>query len=260
MGLARRADSDDCGPGAGGARRGPAMADRPADLGLPPFGAKALAPQPLTTPAFSTPFRVLREVAPNPTFWVLAGTFFICGLSTQRADSDPFHRLLRRFRRRLGDGGVDAGADGRVRLRRHHRVRLAFGPLDNRALLFVYYGLRGLSLLYLPASSFSLPSLSLFAVFYGLDWIATVPPTVRLTAQAFGAAARRRRVRLDLRRAYARRLGGGARRRLGAQPARRLFAGVLYRGRGLSGRGAGGRADRRPAPPRLGAGRRLSFA
>ncbi len=59
------------------------MADRPADLGLPPFGAKALAPQPLTTPAFSTPFRVLREVAPNPTFWVLAGTFFICGLSTQ---------------------------------------------------------------------------------------------------------------------------------------------------------------------------------
>ena len=57
---------------------------------------------------------------------------------------------------------------------------------DNRALLFVYYGLRGLSLLYLPGSSFSLFGLSLFSVFYGLDWVATVPPTVRLAAQAFG--------------------------------------------------------------------------
>ena len=57
---------------------------------------------------------------------------------------------------------------------------------DNRALLFMYYGLRGLSLLYLPGSSFSIYGLSLFAVFYGLDWIATVPPTVRLAAQIFG--------------------------------------------------------------------------
>jgi predicted MFS family arabinose efflux permease len=57
---------------------------------------------------------------------------------------------------------------------------------DNRALLFCYYGLRGLSLIYLPGSSFSIYGLSLFGVFYGLDWVATVPPTVRLTAEAFG--------------------------------------------------------------------------
>ena len=57
---------------------------------------------------------------------------------------------------------------------------------DNRALLFWYYGLRGLSLLYLPYSAFTFYGLSLFAVFYGLDWIATVPPTVRLSARAFG--------------------------------------------------------------------------
>ena len=57
---------------------------------------------------------------------------------------------------------------------------------DNRKLLFWYYGLRGLSLLFLPFSDFTLYGLSLFAVFYGLDWIATVPPTVRLTAQRFG--------------------------------------------------------------------------
>jgi predicted MFS family arabinose efflux permease len=57
---------------------------------------------------------------------------------------------------------------------------------DNRWLLFWYYGLRGLSLLYLPFTDFSFYGLSLFAVFYGLDWIATVPPTVKLTADRFG--------------------------------------------------------------------------
>jgi predicted MFS family arabinose efflux permease len=50
---------------------------------------------------------------------------------------------------------------------------------DNRWLLFWYYGLRGLSLLYLPFTDFTFYGLSLFAVFYGLDWIATVPPTGR---------------------------------------------------------------------------------
>jgi hypothetical protein len=57
---------------------------------------------------------------------------------------------------------------------------------DPRKLLFVYYALRGLSLIYLPFSDFSLYSLSIFAVFYGLDWIATVPPTLALTREAFG--------------------------------------------------------------------------
>ena len=57
---------------------------------------------------------------------------------------------------------------------------------DNRWLLFWYYGLRGLSLLFLPYTDFTFYGLSLFAMFYGLDWIATVPPTVRLTAQRFG--------------------------------------------------------------------------
>ncbi|MCF8204708.1 MAG: MFS transporter [Methylotenera sp.] len=57
---------------------------------------------------------------------------------------------------------------------------------DNRKLLFWYYALRGLSLFWLPYSTFTLYGLSLFAMFYGLDWIATVPPTVKLAAQAFG--------------------------------------------------------------------------
>ncbi len=57
---------------------------------------------------------------------------------------------------------------------------------DNRWLLFWYYGLRGLSLLVLPFSGFTFVGLMIFGVFYGLDWVATVPPTVRLTAASFG--------------------------------------------------------------------------
>ena len=57
---------------------------------------------------------------------------------------------------------------------------------DNPWLLFFYYGLRELSLTYLPYSESSVVTLSLFGVFYGLDWVATVPPTVRLSADAFG--------------------------------------------------------------------------
>lgn len=60
---------------------------------------------------------------------------------------------------------------------------------DSRKLLFWYYGLRGLSLVYLPFTSFSLYELSIFAVFYGLDWVATVPPTVKLTIERFGDRA-----------------------------------------------------------------------
>jgi predicted MFS family arabinose efflux permease len=56
---------------------------------------------------------------------------------------------------------------------------------DNRKLLFWYYGLRGLSLLWLPNSGFTWLGLTTFAMFYGLDWIATIPPTVKLASAAF---------------------------------------------------------------------------
>ncbi len=57
---------------------------------------------------------------------------------------------------------------------------------DNRWLLGCYYGFRGLSLIWLPFSGFSIVGLSGFAIFYGLDFIATIPPTVRLTVRRFG--------------------------------------------------------------------------
>jgi sugar phosphate permease len=162
------------------------MADRPADLGLPPFGAKTITPPSPPATAFSTPFRVLREVAPNPAFWVLAGTFFICGLSTNGLIQTHFIAFCGDF----GIASVTAASMLAIMGVFDFVGTIGSGWLsdrvDNRALLFMYYGLRGLSLLYLPGSSFSFASLSLFAVFYGLDWIATVPPTVRLTAQIFG--------------------------------------------------------------------------
>ena len=57
---------------------------------------------------------------------------------------------------------------------------------DNRKLLFGYYGLRGIALLSLPHADFTMYGLSMFAMVYGLDWIATLPPTVRLTSNEFG--------------------------------------------------------------------------
>jgi len=163
------------------------MADRPADLGLAPYGARSLAPPPPRHPGFLAPFRVLGEIGATPAFWILAGSFFVCGLSTNGLIQTHFISYC-------GDVGIPAITAASVLAMMG--VFDFFGTLgsgwlsdrvDNRALLFVYYGLRGLSLIYLPGSSFSIGSLSVFALFYGLDWIATVPPTVRLTASTFGA-------------------------------------------------------------------------
>ena len=121
---------------------------------------------------------------------MLAGTFFICGLSTNGLIQTHFISLCADF----GVASVTAASMLAMMGIFDFFGTIASGWLsdryDNRALLFMYYGLRGLSLLYLPGSSFSVYGLSLFAVFYGLDWIATVPPTVRLAAHSSAANAR----------------------------------------------------------------------
>lgn len=166
------------------------MRDRPADLGLAPYGETVIQPAPLQPATIGamlmTPIIVLRDVARVPTFWILFGSFFICGASTNGLVQTHFIALC-------GDYGLAAvGAASMLAMMGLFDFggTLASGWLsdrfDNRWLLFWYYGLRGLSLLYLPFSDFSLYSLSIFAVFYGLDWVATVPPTVKLTVQRFG--------------------------------------------------------------------------
>ncbi|MBB4008288.1 MFS transporter [Allorhizobium taibaishanense] len=166
------------------------MRDRPADLGLAALGEDQIAPAPLQRGGLSamlrTPISVLREVSKTSTFWILFSTFFICGLSTNGLIQTHFVTLC-------GDFGILPVAAASVLA--VMGIFDFFGTIgsgwlsdrfDNRWLLFWYYGLRGLSLLFLPFSDFTFYGLSIFAVFYGLDWIATVPPTVKIAADRFG--------------------------------------------------------------------------
>jgi sugar phosphate permease len=171
------------------------MRDRPEDVGLRAYGAdpELAAPLPAATSPTSgrritiwEPLLVLRGVIRNRTFLILAATFFICGLSTNGLIQTHFISLC-------GDYGLTAiPAAGVLAMMGGFDF---FGTImsgwlsdryDNRKLLFWYYSLRGLSLFWLPHSTFSLYGLSIFAMFYGLDWIATVPPTVKLAGAAFG--------------------------------------------------------------------------
>jgi sugar phosphate permease len=165
------------------------MKDRPRDLGLRSYGEPAGAAEAAGLPVplnFLGPFKVLAEAARDRTFWILAGTFFICGLSTNGLVQTHFISLC-------GDQGLSAVPAASV-LSMMGAFDLVGTTLsgylsdryDNRKLLFWYYALRGLSLFWLPYSTFTFYGLSIFAAFYGLDWIATVPPTVKLAAQEFG--------------------------------------------------------------------------
>jgi len=166
------------------------MRNHPSELGLLSLGepeGTALPPVPAAVPLnFLGPFKVLREASRNRTFWILALSFFICGLSTNGLLQTHFISLC-------SDNGLSAVPAASV-LSMMGAFDLVGTTLsgylsdryDNRKLLFWYYGLRGLSLFWLPYSTFTLYGLATFAMFYGLDWIATVPPTVKLAAQEFG--------------------------------------------------------------------------
>ena len=167
------------------------MRDHPGSIGLralgePEGGSIEPPPARATRLNFLGPFKVLAEASRNRTFWILAGSFFICGISTNGLVQTHFISLC-------GDQGLSAVPAASVLA-----MMGAFDLIgttvsgylsdryDNRKLLFWYYGLRGLSLFWLPFSTFTFYGLSIFAMFYGLDWVATIPPTVKLAAQEFG--------------------------------------------------------------------------
>jgi len=167
------------------------LRDRPADVGLAPFGERAIQPAPKQdlrlTAMMASQLSALYTVRASRTFWVLFATFFVCGLSTNGLIQTHWVSLC-------GDYGIApvAAASALAVIGAFDFVgTILSGWLsdryDNRWLLFMYYGLRGLSLIALPFTDFSIVGLSAFAVFYGLDWVATVPPTVRLTAERFGS-------------------------------------------------------------------------
>ncbi|WP_424627250.1 MFS transporter [Bradyrhizobium sp. SYSU BS000235] len=164
------------------------MRDRPSDLKMLPFGDDGSTPvaKPAHPPTVSTVFTVLKDASQTRVFWVLFGTFFICGASTNGLVQTHLIPMC-------ADFGIPATTS--ATLLAAMGIFDFFGTImsgwlsdryNNRWLLFWYYGLRGLSLVFLPFTDFSFYGLSLFAMFYGLDWIATVPPTVKLSVKNFG--------------------------------------------------------------------------
>lgn len=163
------------------------LPEKPADMGLMPYGAKEMTPPagPAQNPLVFA-VSALNRASKKRDFWFLFATFWICGFTTNGLVGTHMLSFC-------GDMGIAlTTASGVLALMGFFDL---FGTTfsgwltdryDPRKLLFMYYGLRGLSLVYLPYTDFSLVSLSVFAVFYGLDWIATVPPTVRLATEAFG--------------------------------------------------------------------------
>ena len=165
------------------------MRDRPEDLGLRRYGQSEDDASAGIVRGLA-PLDALAAAARTRAFWILAGTFFVCGASTNGL---------------IGTHLIAACHDHGIPPVRSAQLLAMMGVFDivgttasgwltdrysSRHLLFGYYTLRGLSLLYLPYTleMGAAGALAGFAVFYGLDWIATVPPTVRLTEEAFGRA------------------------------------------------------------------------
>lgn len=162
--------------------------ERPSTVGCTRYGAAPdeQIPPRAGTGVLSMAFGALGRAARTRTFWALAATFFVCGFTTNGLVGTHLIAFC-------GDHGIpEIRAASLLAIMGLFDLigTTASGWLtdryDPRKLLFIYYGIRGLSLVYLPHSGFTDHELMIFAVFYGLDWIATVPPTLRLANEAFG--------------------------------------------------------------------------
>jgi MFS family permease len=166
------------------------MRNYPQDKGLTPYGATAAA-EPAAVPAssFAAAFEGLRIGARVPAFWLLAASFAICGMTTNGLIGTHFIPAA-------NDHGmpttVAAGLLATIGILDVAGTVFSgwlTDRVDPRLLLVVYYAGRGLSLLLLPSllSPQAEPSTWVFVIFYGLDWVATVPPTIVLCRNYFGA-------------------------------------------------------------------------
>ncbi|HEX8631228.1 MAG TPA: MFS transporter, partial [Catenuloplanes sp.] len=169
------------------------LRDKPADLGVTAYGAPDDGPPPPPASdvgAARAALRALRAAAGTRPFWLLAGGFAICGATTNGL---------------VGTHFIPAGHDRGMPVTTAAGLLALIGlfdivgtvasgwltdRVDSRQLLAGYYALRGLSLLVLPAlfAGQVHPSMLVFILFYGLDWVATVPPTVALCREYFGAS------------------------------------------------------------------------
>ncbi|MEU0088382.1 MFS transporter [Streptomyces sp. NPDC006274] len=165
------------------------LRDHPADVGIAAYGAEGFTPKPDPVPgAARRAVQVLFRAARTGPFWLLAGTFAICGASTNGLVKTHF---------------VPAAHDHGMPITAAASLLAVIGVFDvvgtiasgwftdrfeARRLLAVYYALRGVSLLFLPMllAPTVQPPMIFFIVFYGLDWVATVPPTIALCREHYG--------------------------------------------------------------------------
>jgi MFS family permease len=166
------------------------MREKPIDVGALPYGATEMdQPSPiLLGNPFTSAIEGLRKGMRSREFWLLAGSFFVCGLSTNGLIGTHLIPAC------MDHGMSEVTAASLLAFMGIFDIigTTISGWLsdrwDSRWLLFWYYGLRGISLVFLPTAldSTSMWGLTVFAIFYGLDWVATVPPTVRLCNNIFG--------------------------------------------------------------------------
>ena len=157
------------------------LRENPGAVGLRPLGL----PEGAAPVAARSDPRIMRRAVRTPEFWLLAGTFFVCGATSNGVVGQHF------IAHAVDHGFTSTTAAGALALMGVFNFvgTIASGYLtdrfDPRRLLLVYYAFRGVSLLFLPAIHNS-TDIVLFSVLFGLDYIATVPPTVALTADVFG--------------------------------------------------------------------------
>jgi sugar phosphate permease len=166
------------------------LREKPADLGLLPYGAPDSwqPPAPSDLSAGALAIDTLRQSAKKKDFWYLFGSFYVCGLSTSGLIGTHFIPAAH-------DHGMPTtlAASLLALIGIFDVIGTLFSGwltdrYDPRKLLFFYYGLRGLSLFLLPSILFSSIEAStlVFVIFYGLDWVATVPPTIMLCRSVLG--------------------------------------------------------------------------
>ena len=166
------------------------LKEKPEDAGVLPYGAPDnwIAPEKNTMNAGRLAIDTLKQASKKKDFWYLVGSFFVCGLSTSGLIGTHFIPAAHDH-----GMGTTLAASLLALVGVFDLVgTIASGWLtdryDPRKLLFFYYGLRGLSLFLLPSILFATvhPSTLVFVIFYGLDWIATVPPTIMLCRTILG--------------------------------------------------------------------------
>ncbi|WP_379127185.1 MFS transporter [Paenibacillus sp. sgz500958] len=164
------------------------MRNHPFDKGVAALGeSEVMPPKAFTGNLFLEPLRVLGRAMKNGTFWLLAGTFFLCGFSTNGLIGTHLIPACGDFNIPLVTAAGFLALMGMFDMVGTTMSGWLSDRFDSRWLLFWYYSLRGLSLIFLPyALSGGYTMMLIFTVFYGLDWIATVPPTVKITSDIFG--------------------------------------------------------------------------